>query len=603
MNVIDDERRELDRIELRGLAAHGFHGLLDHERSDGQRFVADVVVHLDTRRAAAGDDLSGTVDYATLAGEVVAVLAGEPVGLLETLAERLAATVLAHQAAVAVDVTVHKPQAPLGERPDGAGPVEAADVAVSVRRDRVRLPVVEVPRPVQAAPVSAAPVNATPAESAEPVPDGPAPVDEPAPLDELAPAAVSSWTDADMPPSIPPASVTPAPPAAGAVVIGGPADHRAPAPSVLDPSPVAEPAPAEPVVAEPVLSAPAFPEPSVVVPALEPVQVVHELPELAPASPSPVSGDPAPPVLVPALEPEIEHDDPHGALAPEQPEGNVPPWVLQPPPPAQGDPAQPFAAGWPPPIPGAAPAAGPEAPPAWSGGGWAAAAPSEPPLAPVGVSPPPPLPSDVPAAVQAPPVPSDAGASASSEQAVAALDHLPPGLVDVVIGLGGNLGPVQETLRWAVHRLHAMPGLEITGVGPLASNPAVGVTDQPDYLNTVIVGKTLLPPRELLTRLQAVEAETGRQRDERWGPRPLDLDIIMYGSLVVTTDDLTLPHPRARERAFVLQPWAAVDPLAVLPGPGGGPVVQLAATAPDAGQLRWMGLDWLNETPGEPGAA
>jgi len=174
--------------------------------------------------------------------------------------------------------------------------------------------------------------------------------------------------------------------------------------------------------------------------------------------------------------------------------------------------------------------------------------------------------------------------------------------VDVVIGVGGNLGPVQETLRWAVQRLGTLTGLEITAVGPLARTAAVEGPDQPDYLNTVILGRTLLSARDLLRRLAGVELEAGRDRLERWGPRTLDLDLITYGDLVASDDELTLPHPRAHQRAFVLGPWAAVDSSAVLPGPGGGPVAQLAERAPDTQGVRWMALDWLTDSPREPGA-
>jgi dihydroneopterin aldolase / 2-amino-4-hydroxy-6-hydroxymethyldihydropteridine diphosphokinase len=176
-----------------------------------------------------------------------------------------------------------------------------------------------------------------------------------------------------------------------------------------------------------------------------------------------------------------------------------------------------------------------------------------------------------------------------------ALDRLPAGLADVVVAIGGNIGPVKETLRWAVQRLRTMPGLEVTGVAPLARSAAVGKPAQPDYLNTVVVGRTLLPPRELLHRLNALEKEAGRVRTEVNGPRTLDLDIIVYGSLTVSADDLTIPHPRAHERAFVLQPWAALQPDATLPGPSGGAVTTLAAAAPDLTGIRWMALDWLTD--------
>ncbi|MFD1506418.1 dihydroneopterin aldolase [Georgenia yuyongxinii] len=118
----------LDQIRLRGLRATGHHGVLAHERAQGQVFGADVVMHLDTRAAARADDLAATVSYAEVADDVVAVLAGDPVDLVETLAERIAAAVLGYPAVQVVDVTVHKPHAPLS--------VEFDDVELHIRRSR-----------------------------------------------------------------------------------------------------------------------------------------------------------------------------------------------------------------------------------------------------------------------------------------------------------------------------------------------------------------------------------------------------------------------------------------------------------------------------------
>ncbi|GAB7192742.1 dihydroneopterin aldolase [Kineococcus sp. NUM-3379] len=126
--VPDAAGNPLDRIVVRGLAATGYHGVLEEERRTGQPFSVDVALHLDTRAAAAGDDLGATVDYGVLSQRVVAVLAGEPVALLETLAQRVADVCLEAAAVQAVDVVVHKPQAPI--------PVPFADVEVAVRRTR-----------------------------------------------------------------------------------------------------------------------------------------------------------------------------------------------------------------------------------------------------------------------------------------------------------------------------------------------------------------------------------------------------------------------------------------------------------------------------------
>jgi dihydroneopterin aldolase / 2-amino-4-hydroxy-6-hydroxymethyldihydropteridine diphosphokinase len=117
-----------DRVELRGLRARGRHGVLRAERELGQEFLADLVLHLDTRTAAVTDDLADAVDYSLVAADVHAVLAGEPVDLLEALAQRVAEAALAHPGVAQVDVAVHKPQAPVG--------VPFEDVVVRVRRRR-----------------------------------------------------------------------------------------------------------------------------------------------------------------------------------------------------------------------------------------------------------------------------------------------------------------------------------------------------------------------------------------------------------------------------------------------------------------------------------
>jgi dihydroneopterin aldolase len=126
--VPDEDGRPLDQVALRGLRVRGRHGVLASEKDLGQWFVVDVVLHLDTRGAAASDDLSGTVDYGALAERVAQVVAGDPVDLIETLAQRVADVALETGAVTAVDVSVHKPQAPVT--------VPFEDVVVSVRRWR-----------------------------------------------------------------------------------------------------------------------------------------------------------------------------------------------------------------------------------------------------------------------------------------------------------------------------------------------------------------------------------------------------------------------------------------------------------------------------------
>jgi dihydroneopterin aldolase/2-amino-4-hydroxy-6-hydroxymethyldihydropteridine diphosphokinase len=358
----------LDQVRLTGVTATGHHGVFAHEREEGQEFRADVVLHLDTRHAAAGDDLGATVSYADVAEDVHAVLAGSPADLVETVAERIAAAVLARPAVVAVDVRVHKPQAPIA--------VPFQDVDVAIRRDRVRTPVVE------AFPAAA------PIEAEEP----------------LAAAA--------------------------------------------------------------------------------PIEAAEALPVAAPVSePTPV---PAAPVPLPTVSA---------------------------------------------------------------------------PLSPVADR----------------------------------LDAEPAEPVDVVLAIGANLDDPQTTLRQAVVDLDGHPGLEVVDVSPLARTAAVGGPEQPDYLNAVVLARTTLSARGLLHACQAVENAHGRVREERWGPRTLDVDVVAYGALVAADDELEVPHPRAHERAFVLVPWTEVQPDAVLPGLGGGPVARLAETAPDRAGIRWMALDWLTE--------
>ncbi|MEU1130927.1 2-amino-4-hydroxy-6-hydroxymethyldihydropteridine diphosphokinase [Streptomyces sp. NPDC005900] len=147
-----------------------------------------------------------------------------------------------------------------------------------------------------------------------------------------------------------------------------------------------------------------------------------------------------------------------------------------------------------------------------------------------------------------------------------------------VIALGSNLGNRLETLQGAVDALEDTPGLRVKAVSPVYETEPWGVDPgtQPSYFNAVVVVKTTLPPASLLERAQAVEEAFHRVRDERWGPRTLDVDIVAYADVVSDDPALTLPHPRAHERAFVLAPWHDVEPEARLAGRG--PVAELLAT-------------------------
>ncbi|MEO7720452.1 MAG: 2-amino-4-hydroxy-6-hydroxymethyldihydropteridine diphosphokinase [Pseudolysinimonas sp.] len=141
-----------------------------------------------------------------------------------------------------------------------------------------------------------------------------------------------------------------------------------------------------------------------------------------------------------------------------------------------------------------------------------------------------------------------------------------------VISFGANLGDRQATLLAAARELAETDGIELTAISPVIESPALrpsGVDHQaPAYLNAVALITTTLTPDALLDLLARIERAHGRIRAERWGDRTLDLDIVDFAGLVSVTDRLTLPHPHAFERDFVLKPWLAVDPDAVLPGHG-----------------------------------
>ncbi|MFE5911988.1 2-amino-4-hydroxy-6-hydroxymethyldihydropteridine diphosphokinase [Streptomyces wedmorensis] len=139
-----------------------------------------------------------------------------------------------------------------------------------------------------------------------------------------------------------------------------------------------------------------------------------------------------------------------------------------------------------------------------------------------------------------------------------------------VLAFGANLGNRLETLQGAVDALADTPGLRVKAVSPVYETEPWGVEpgSQPSYLNAVALVRTTLPPSSLLERAQAVEEAFHRVREERWGARTLDVDIITYADAVSEDPVLTLPHPRAHQRAFVLAPWHDVDPEAQLPGHG-----------------------------------
>lgn len=156
--------------------------------------------------------------------------------------------------------------------------------------------------------------------------------------------------------------------------------------------------------------------------------------------------------------------------------------------------------------------------------------------------------------------------------------------VTAVLALGANLGDVRETLDHAVAVITVTPDVHDVKASPRAvTAPVGGPPGQPDYLNQVLRIRTSLSPWELLGLAHRLEQDHHRRRSERWGARTLDVDLIAYGELRSDHPDLTLPHPRAAQRAFVLLPWLWLDPAAEL---AGEPVAQLAERAADAGGVR-----------------
>jgi len=137
------------------------------------------------------------------------------------------------------------------------------------------------------------------------------------------------------------------------------------------------------------------------------------------------------------------------------------------------------------------------------------------------------------------------------------------------IGLGANVGPREKTLRQAVELLAAEDGVEVVGVSTLQETDPVGVVDQPRFLNGGVAVETTLSPRELLDVLLRTERALGRVRGgTRWGPRTIDLDLLVYADEVVDEPGLRVPHPRLQERRFALEPLAELDPGLVIPGAG-----------------------------------
>jgi 2-amino-4-hydroxy-6-hydroxymethyldihydropteridine diphosphokinase len=150
----------------------------------------------------------------------------------------------------------------------------------------------------------------------------------------------------------------------------------------------------------------------------------------------------------------------------------------------------------------------------------------------------------------------------------------------VVLSLGSNMGNRLANLQLGLDVL-GCDGLDLLAVSSVYETDPIGGVDQADYLNAVLLAASSLPARDVLARCTAAEAAADRVRTQRWGPRTLDVDIVAYGDQVSADPVLTLPHPRAHERAFVIVPWLELDPQSVLPG--WGPVAGLLAVTPATG--------------------
>lgn len=153
----------------------------------------------------------------------------------------------------------------------------------------------------------------------------------------------------------------------------------------------------------------------------------------------------------------------------------------------------------------------------------------------------------------------------------------------VVLSLGSNMGDSASILQEAVDYLADTPDLMLVDVSPVYQTRPVGVVDQDDFLNLIVVAETTLEPLTILDRAQAIEDNFGRTREVRYGPRTLDIDVIMVGKRI-SEDNIELPHPRAHERAFVLVPWLDIDPNGEIAGHG--PIAELIDDVDASGVIR-----------------
>jgi len=161
----------------------------------------------------------------------------------------------------------------------------------------------------------------------------------------------------------------------------------------------------------------------------------------------------------------------------------------------------------------------------------------------------------------------------------------------VFVGVGSNLGDREFLIRKAVESMRDLPRTLVVRVSSLYDTDPVGEVDQPAFLNAVVWLETTLEPRELLWQLLLIEKRMGRVRSQRWGPRPIDLDLLFYGEETVDEPDLKIPHPEAHRRAFVLMPLLELDPEFVHPTTG-EPIKKVIKRLPPNPPVRKGGRFW-----------
>ncbi len=161
--------------------------------------------------------------------------------------------------------------------------------------------------------------------------------------------------------------------------------------------------------------------------------------------------------------------------------------------------------------------------------------------------------------------------------------------ITAYLGLGANLGDRAGSIHRATEELDALPGLEVSHVSSLYETAPVGVVNQPEFLNAVIEVQTSLGPEDLLAVILHLEKKMGRTRNERWGPRVIDIDVLLYGNQKIDVPGLTVPHPRLRERAFALVPLAEIAANLHLPGETQN-VSEIANLLAMSGNIRRVGI-------------